>query len=182
MRPVRKNTDPLHTLSHRTNETLLGFIMVCVAGKFENIHPFVAYKTHVGHGMNKGLRVFDRSLFHQIGPELAGKIELGLLGISSLHPYRRNRGRHCTYACLSPRALHHLVPRQANGARTGVGGAACLLSGRRSPVHEFTCQTSIASEQINDRVPSGKLKSRRCVLGAIDEIREKQSTCNFSYR
>src|SRR5262249_60387934 len=37
-----------------------------------------AYETHVGHGMNKGLRVFDGSLFHQIGPELAGQIELGI--------------------------------------------------------------------------------------------------------
>jgi hypothetical protein len=37
-----------------------------------------AHKTHVGHGMNERLRVFDRSLFHQIGPELTGKIELGV--------------------------------------------------------------------------------------------------------
>src|SRR4029450_4867031 len=37
-----------------------------------------AHKTEVGYGMNKRLRVFDRSLLHQIGPELAGKIELGV--------------------------------------------------------------------------------------------------------
>src|SRR5262249_53750474 len=37
-----------------------------------------AYEAHVGHRMNKGLRVFDGSLFHQIGPELAGQIELGI--------------------------------------------------------------------------------------------------------
>ena len=43
---------------------------------------------------------------------------------------------------FSSRALHHLVPRQANRSRTGAGGAACLLSGRHSPVHEFRCRTS----------------------------------------
>jgi hypothetical protein len=37
-----------------------------------------AYEAEVGHGMNKGLRVFDRSLSHQIGPKLAGEIELGV--------------------------------------------------------------------------------------------------------
>ena len=37
-----------------------------------------AHKTEVGYRMNKGPRVFDRSLFHQIGPELTGKIELGV--------------------------------------------------------------------------------------------------------
>src|SRR5208282_3840943 len=37
-----------------------------------------AHKAAVGYGMNKGLRVFDRSLFHQIRPELTGKIELGV--------------------------------------------------------------------------------------------------------
>src|ERR1700683_1320064 len=36
------------------------------------------HKTAVRYGMNKGLRVFDYSLFHQIGPELTGKIELGV--------------------------------------------------------------------------------------------------------
>jgi hypothetical protein len=35
-------------------------------------------KTKVRYGMNKGLRIFDRSLLHQIGPELTGKIELGV--------------------------------------------------------------------------------------------------------
>ena len=37
-----------------------------------------AHKTEVGYGMNKGPRVFDRSLFHQIGPELTGEIELSV--------------------------------------------------------------------------------------------------------
>ena len=36
--------------------------------------------------------------------------------------------------------LNNLVPRQANGSRTGTGGAACLLSGRSSragPLHTW---------------------------------------------
>src|SRR5215471_17030918 len=37
-----------------------------------------AHKTHVGYGMDKGARVFDRALFDQIGPELAGEIKLGV--------------------------------------------------------------------------------------------------------
>ena len=37
-----------------------------------------AYEAEVGYGMNKGLRVSDRSLFHQVGPELTGEIELGI--------------------------------------------------------------------------------------------------------
>src|SRR4029450_1095456 len=37
-----------------------------------------AYKTHVGYGMNKGPRVFDRPLFPQIDPEPTAKIELGV--------------------------------------------------------------------------------------------------------
>ena len=36
------------------------------------------YEAEVGYGMNKGLRVSDRSLFHQVGPELTGEIELGV--------------------------------------------------------------------------------------------------------
>ena len=37
-----------------------------------------AHETDVGYGVNKGLRVPDRSLFHEIGPELAGQVELGI--------------------------------------------------------------------------------------------------------
>jgi len=69
---------------------------------------------------------------------------LGLIALAGIlmrnTPYRRNRGRHCTYARFSPRALHDLVPRQANGSRTGAGGTACLPSGRYSrsdPLHTW---------------------------------------------
>src|SRR5882762_5354861 len=36
------------------------------------------YKTVVGYSVNKRLRVFDGSFIYQIGPELTGKIELGI--------------------------------------------------------------------------------------------------------
>src|ERR1700691_5224515 len=52
MCPVRKNTDPLHTLSHRRNETLLGFIMVCgqeERKQVQTVHLFVKRRKKVGH-------------------------------------------------------------------------------------------------------------------------------------
>jgi hypothetical protein len=46
-----------------------------------------AHKTEVGYGMNEGSRVGDRARLHQIGPELAGEIELGvdLQGLGNVH-------------------------------------------------------------------------------------------------
>ena len=37
-----------------------------------------AYETHVRHGVNERLSVFDGSRAHQVGPELTGEIELGI--------------------------------------------------------------------------------------------------------
>jgi hypothetical protein len=37
-----------------------------------------ADKTHVRHGMNESLRILDRALLRQVGPELPREIELGI--------------------------------------------------------------------------------------------------------
>src|SRR5215467_11620942 len=81
------------TAFHNQGEPLLDLLLVIgifhptitVMGR-ERLEAFVkkrdmlrsTHKAEVGDGMKKGLRVFDRSLLHQIGPELTGKIELGV--------------------------------------------------------------------------------------------------------
>src|SRR5215813_1960817 len=81
------------TAFHNQGEPLLDLLLVIgifhstitVMGR-ERLEAFLkkrdmlrsTHKAEVGDGMNKGLRVSDRSLFHQIRPELTGKIELGV--------------------------------------------------------------------------------------------------------
>ena len=71
-----------------------------------------------------------------------------------------------TYARFSTRALYDLVPRQANGSRTGTGGAACLLSGRSSrsgPLHTWAALSYCIELGPEARISPHKRASRQCL-------------------
>src|SRR5271169_129129 len=110
-----------------------------------------AYETEVGYGMNEGLRVLDRSLLHQIGPELTGKIELSV-NLQSL--------RNVDAAVTSLRSIVQLT----ECCMAGTGVVPCIRAFLRLAAQDFV------NLDLQTRI---KLFQEHCQRGAHDACADK---------